>query len=150
MRRNTWNLASTARPIEHVYTSGLPTVGPSPTTTPHHTRSTASSAFYFTFTRMPRFSAFSALALALCGTAVVANPVAIAAPQVTAAPSVAEIEKRATACTFSGSAGAAAASKSKASCATIVLSSVAVPSGTTLDLTGLKQGTQVYVLAVSN
>ncbi|KAM0311711.1 hypothetical protein ACHAO8_006927 [Botrytis cinerea] len=69
------------------------------------------------------------------------------APAPTAAPNPAEalaaIEQRGTACTFSGSGGAAAASKSKASCATIVLSALSVPSGTTLDLTGLKSGTQV-------
>ncbi|KAH8697803.1 polygalacturonase [Talaromyces proteolyticus] len=46
-------------------------------------------------------------------------------------------------CTFSGSDGAASASASKKSCATIVLSDVAVPSGTTLDLTGLRDGTEV-------
>ncbi|TGO29652.1 hypothetical protein BPAE_0012g00060 [Botrytis paeoniae] len=69
------------------------------------------------------------------------------APAPTAAPNPADalaaIENRGTACTFSGAAGAAAASKSKASCATIVLSALSVPSGTTLDLTGLKSGTQV-------
>ena len=63
-----------------------------------------------------------------------------AAPMVTAAP---DLDKRATTCTFSGSAGAASASKSKTSCSTIVLSNVAVPSGTTLDLTGLNKGTHV-------
>ncbi|KAK5695281.1 Polygalacturonase 1 [Elasticomyces elasticus] len=84
-------------------------------------------------------SVILSVALALCSTGVVAVP----APQVTAAPLAADLAKRATSCTFSGSAGAAAASKSKASCATIVLSSVAVPSGTTLDLTGLKAGTHV-------
>lgn len=46
-------------------------------------------------------------------------------------------------CTFSGSSGAASASKSKKSCSTIVLSDVAVPSGTTLDLTDLEDGTSV-------
>ncbi|CRG92375.1 polygalacturonase [Talaromyces islandicus] len=46
-------------------------------------------------------------------------------------------------CTFSGSNGAASASKSKKSCSTIVLSDVAVPSGTTLDLTDLEDGTAV-------
>ncbi|CAG8014978.1 unnamed protein product [Penicillium olsonii] len=60
--------------------------------------------------------------------------------QVTAAP---KLEERATSCTFSGSAGASSASKSKTACATIVLSAVAVPSGTTLDLTGLNDGTTV-------
>ncbi|KAF7881315.1 hypothetical protein EAF00_011988 [Botryotinia globosa] len=69
------------------------------------------------------------------------------APAPTAAPSPADalaaIENRAAACTFSGANGAAAVSKSKTSCATIVLSALSVPSGTTLDLTGLKSGTQV-------
>ncbi|KAG4443250.1 hypothetical protein IFR05_001293 [Cadophora sp. M221] len=46
-------------------------------------------------------------------------------------------------CTFSGSNGAALASKSKTACATIVLSALAVPSGVTLDLTGLNTGTHV-------
>ncbi|KAA8576205.1 hypothetical protein EYC84_006358 [Monilinia fructicola] len=54
-----------------------------------------------------------------------------------------DIGKRATTCTFSGSGGAASASKSKTSCSTIVLSALAVPSGTTLDLTGLNKGTKV-------
>jgi hypothetical protein len=53
------------------------------------------------------------------------------------------LEERATTCTFSGSNGASSASKSKTACSTIVLSAVAVPSGTTLDLTGLKDGTTV-------
>ncbi|KAF1971282.1 putative extracellular polygalacturonase [Bimuria novae-zelandiae CBS 107.79] len=55
----------------------------------------------------------------------------------------ATLEDRAASCTFSGSTGAAAAAASKASCATIVLSNVAVPSGTTLDLTKLNDGTTV-------
>lgn len=63
-----------------------------------------------------------------------------AAPHVTAA---AKLEERATTCTFSGSNGASSASKSKTACSTIVLSAVAVPSGTTLDLTGLNDGTTV-------
>ncbi|QKX55521.1 uncharacterized protein TRUGW13939_02615 [Talaromyces rugulosus] len=46
-------------------------------------------------------------------------------------------------CTFSGPSGAASASESKKSCSTIVLSDVAVPSGTTLDLTDLEDGTAV-------
>lgn len=70
---------------------------------------------------------------------VAAAPAAVPAPAPTAAP---DLAKRAS-CTFSGSSGASAASKSKASCATIVLSSVAVPSGVTLDLTGLTSGTHV-------
>lgn len=83
---------------------------------------------------MPKFFT-SALALAL-----VACAYAAPAPQVTEAAS---LQKRATSCTFSGSAGAASASKSKASCSTITLSNVAVPSGTTLDLTKLNKGTHV-------
>ncbi|KAK9772170.1 putative Endopolygalacturonase [Seiridium cardinale] len=70
----------------------------------------------------------------------VASPVA--GPEITSAPEPGVV-KRATSCTFSGSAGAASASKSQASCATIVLSSVAVPSGTTLDLSDLNDGTTV-------
>ncbi|KAL1961730.1 hypothetical protein VTN77DRAFT_1130 [Rasamsonia byssochlamydoides] len=54
-----------------------------------------------------------------------------------------KLEERATTCTFSGSKGASSASVSKTSCSTIVLSDIAVPSGTTLDLTGLNDGTHV-------
>lgn len=43
-------------------------------------------------------------------------------------------------CTFTD---ASAVSKSKSSCATIVLDSIVVPSGTTLDLTGLNDNTEV-------
>ncbi|KAF3766714.1 family 28 glycoside hydrolase [Cryphonectria parasitica EP155] len=46
-------------------------------------------------------------------------------------------------CVFSGSDGAASASASKADCATITLSALTVPSGTTLDLTDLSDGTSV-------
>ena len=63
-----------------------------------------------------------------------------AAPAPTAASA---LERRSSTCTFSGSNGAASAIKSKTSCSTIVLSSVAVPAGTTLDLTGLNKGTTV-------
>lgn len=83
---------------------------------------------------MPSFFA-SAAALALAAIALAAP-----APQVTPAAS---LDKRAGSCSFSGSTGAAAVSKSKASCATITLSNVAVPSGTTLDLTKLNKGTKV-------
>ncbi|KAK3672414.1 Polygalacturonase 1 [Recurvomyces mirabilis] len=71
-----------------------------------------------------------ALALALFGGSALATPI--------------QVEERAsTSCTFSGSTGAAAVAKSKTSCSAIVLSSLVVPAGTTLDLTGLKQGTTV-------
>lgn len=53
------------------------------------------------------------------------------------------LNKQASGCTFSGSNGYASASKSQASCATIVLENVAVPSGTTLDLSELKENTHV-------
>ncbi|TVY81891.1 Polygalacturonase [Lachnellula suecica] len=62
-----------------------------------------------------------------------------AAPEPTATP---DLAKRAT-CTFSGSSGASAVSKSKAACATIVLNNVAVPADKTLDLTKLTTGTEV-------
>ncbi|PYH86118.1 polygalacturonase 1 [Aspergillus uvarum CBS 121591] len=80
--------------------------------------------------------------LALGAITVSANP-APEPPAITAAPKVGDLEKRATTCTFSGSNGASSASKSKTSCSTIILSSVAVPSGTTLDLTDLNDGTHV-------
>ncbi|KAF4975742.1 hypothetical protein FZEAL_7519 [Fusarium zealandicum] len=47
------------------------------------------------------------------------------------------------ACTFSGPNGASKASAAQASCATMVLSNVAVPAGETLDLGKLKDGTHV-------
>ncbi|KAF2635781.1 glycoside hydrolase [Massarina eburnea CBS 473.64] len=64
------------------------------------------------------------------------------APAPTAAP---KLEDRSTktssgSCTFTD---ASAASKSKTSCSTIVLSDIAVPSGTTLDMTKLNDGTTV-------
>ncbi|KAH7386549.1 glycoside hydrolase [Cadophora sp. MPI-SDFR-AT-0126] len=77
-------------------------------------------------------------------TGVLANPVALAGPQPTPPPSLKDaVAKRATSCTFSGSNGYSLASVSKASCATIVLSSLAVPSGITLKLEGLNDGTTV-------
>ncbi|KAF5003512.1 hypothetical protein FDECE_9935 [Fusarium decemcellulare] len=78
----------------------------------------------------------SALFLAALAGSAVAAP---SAPAVTQAPEV----KRDGSCTFSGSNGAAEASKSQQSCATIVLSDVAVPSGETLDLSKLNDGTHV-------
>lgn len=50
------------------------------------------------------------------------------------------METRADSCTFTD---AAAAMKSKTSCSTIVLDGISVPAGTTLDMTGLKDGTHV-------
>lgn len=71
----------------------------------------------------------------------VAQPVEDSAePAITAPPSLA---KRATSCTFSGSEGASSASVSQKSCSTIILSDVAVPSGTTLDLSDLEDDTAV-------
>ncbi|KAF2239725.1 glycoside hydrolase family 28 protein [Viridothelium virens] len=72
----------------------------------------------------------------------IASPV-VPAPEITAAPSPAEIQKRATSCTFSGSSGASLASVSQKSCSTIVLSNVAVPSGVTLNLSDLEDDTTV-------
>lgn len=83
---------------------------------------------------------FSAIALTA---SLAASAVAAPAPAITPAPQPNAIAKRATSCTFSGSAGAAAASKSQAACATIVLNNVAVPSGTTLDLSSLADDTTV-------
>jgi polygalacturonase len=80
------------------------------------------------------------LLVASLAASIAASPVA--APAVTPAPDAALV-KRATSCTFSGASGAASASKSQKSCSTIVLSSVAVPSGTTLDLSDLPDDTSV-------
>ncbi|KAM0426065.1 hypothetical protein ACHAPT_008696 [Fusarium lateritium] len=77
---------------------------------------------------------------ALAGSAIAAP----SAPLVTEAPQVDVANfKRASSCTFSGANGAAEASKSQQSCATIVLNNVAVPSGQALDLSKLKEGTHV-------
>lgn len=70
----------------------------------------------------------------------VAGPHAAA---ITPAPAAPQIAKRATSCTFSGSNGASLASVSQKSCSTIVLSAVAVPSGTTLNLSNLPDDTTV-------
>lgn len=84
----------------------------------------------------------SSLLLAALAASVVASPVAAPAPLITDAPDAALV-KRATSCTFSGSNGASLASVSQKSCSTIVLSAVAVPSGTTLDLSDLPDDTTV-------
>ena len=60
-----------------------------------------------------------------------------------AASAVAVPAQKRASCTFSGATGAAAAMKAQASCATLTLSSLAVPAGTTLDLSKLADGTTV-------
>jgi hypothetical protein len=90
-------------------------------------------------TKMSRI--LGSLALATWAVSAIASPVA--QPAITEAPSLA---KRASSCTFSGSSGAASASKSQKSCSTIVLSDVAVPSGTTLDLSDLEDDTTVRMI----
>lgn len=57
-----------------------------------------------------------------------------------AAPTATQNEKRASSCTFSS---AASASAGKKSCSSIVLDNIAVPAGTTLDLTDLADNTVV-------
>ncbi|KUI72794.1 hypothetical protein VM1G_08430 [Cytospora mali] len=79
----------------------------------------------------------------LIAAALVASAFATPAPMVTPAPRAEDVAKRASSCTFSGANGYASASKSQASCATIVLNNVAVPSGVTLDLSDLNDGTKV-------
>ncbi|KAF1354749.1 Endopolygalacturonase 1 [Delphinella strobiligena] len=80
------------------------------------------------------------LSLAILAGAGASLVAAAPAPAPTPAPVAGDIAKRASSCTFSD---AAAVSKSKTSCATIVLDNIAVPSGTTLDLTDLTDGTTV-------
>ncbi|KNG52032.1 endopolygalacturonase [Stemphylium lycopersici] len=83
-----------------------------------------------------------ALTLGIFLSSLAASAVAAPAPAITPAPKP-DTVKRADSCTFSGSNGAAEASKSQSSCATMVLSDVAVPSGETLDLSDLADGTTV-------
>ncbi|KUI56213.1 hypothetical protein VP1G_03614 [Cytospora mali] len=95
---------------------------------------------------MPTVSS-TALVLAALATSVLASPAPAAAPAPTPAPSPADvaraIEERAATCKFTGSLGYSSASKSKASCSTIILDSLTVPGGVTLDMTGLEDGTVV-------
>lgn len=88
--------------------------------------------------------------LALTARGALAIPAAAPAP--TAAPSPVEVERaieeraieaRAATCTFSGSLGYSSASVSKSACSTIILDSLAVPAGKTLDMTGLPDNTVV-------
>lgn len=94
----------------------------------------------------------AALALALSAKAVLAVPAAEAGPAPTPAPSPHEvaraiedraIEARAATCTFTGSLGYSSASKSKASCSTIILDALTVPAGKTLDMTDLPDDTTI-------
>jgi polygalacturonase len=82
------------------------------------------------------FGSVMLVALTACA---IAKPAA--EPAITPAPKL--LDKRATSCTFSGSSGASSASASQKSCSTIILSSVAVPSGKTLDLSDLPDDTTV-------
>jgi polygalacturonase len=82
------------------------------------------------------------LSAGLLAASLATTAVAAPAPAVTPAPEPALV-KRAASCTFSGSAGAASASASQTACATMVLSNIAVPSGTTLDLSKLADDTTV-------
>lgn len=76
-------------------------------------------------------------------TAVVASPGPVAAPAITPGPDIAKaLAKRAT-CTFSGSSGYSLASVSQKDCATIVLDSLTVPGGETLNLSELEDDTTV-------
>jgi polygalacturonase len=80
------------------------------------------------------------LPLLLGANGVVGTP----APMVTAAPRLEDaVAGAAGSCTFSGSLGYSSASVSKASCSTIVLSSLQVPGGKTLNLEKLNDGTTV-------
>lgn len=74
------------------------------------------------------------LVLSVASVFVSANPIPTPPPDLKNAVA---LQKRAS-CTFTA---ASAASKSKKDCGTIVLDNIAVPSGTTLDLTDLESGT---------
>lgn len=84
----------------------------------------------------------STFAVFLATSGVFASP----APRPTPAPSPGEVARslhKRESCTFSGDDGYSSASASKKDCATIVLSALTVPSGVTLDLTDLEDGTAV-------
>ncbi|KIV98930.1 uncharacterized protein PV09_09316 [Verruconis gallopava] len=83
---------------------------------------------------MVKSQTFSAFLTLLAGVA--AAPAAD--PAVTSAPDAGLIEKRATSCTFTAASQASASAKS---CATVVLSNIAVPAGETLDLSGAADNT---------
>lgn len=87
---------------------------------------------------MPSIFQYLGLSISTAAALVAASPMPQPTPAAQLKDAVA-LEKRAS-CTFTD---AAAVSKSKTSCATIVLNSIPVPSGTTLDLTKLTQGTHV-------
>lgn len=83
-----------------------------------------------------------ALTALLLASGVLASP----APKPTPAPSPVEVARslhKRESCTFSGDDGYSSASASKKDCATIVLSALTVPSGVTLDMTDLEEGTTV-------
>ncbi|KXT15999.1 hypothetical protein AC579_9518 [Pseudocercospora musae] len=102
-----------------------------------HMLSAVRSARLTSGATMP-FTLLQAALLAFGAASAFATPV-----PTTRVSQAAPLGNRAANCTFSGSNGASLASESKASCSTIVLSSVAVPPGTTLDLTKLNDGTHV-------
>ena len=76
---------------------------------------------------------------------VAAVPAPVPVPTTPATLADRTIDRRAGSCTFTA---ASAASASKKSCATIVLDNIAVPSGTTLDMTGLTSGTHVGTFSI--
>ncbi|CBX99926.1 hypothetical protein IAQ61_002852 [Plenodomus lingam] len=84
-----------------------------------------------------------ALTLGFVATALVASSVAAPAPEIDGAHNAPVTAKRADSCTFTGANGAAEASKASKSCTTMVLDNLAVPAGTTLDLSSLADGTTV-------
>ncbi|KAI0431144.1 endopolygalacturonase 4 [Xylaria sp. FL1042] len=87
----------------------------------------------------------AAILLSAAAAPVLAIPAPAPAP--TAAPSPEAVEraiaKRAETCKFTGTAGYSSASKSKASCSTIILDALTVPGGVTLDMTDLPDETVV-------
>lgn len=99
---------------------------------------------YYTHTSLIMHMQLSVAAALAGASAVLASP---AHPMTTPAPSPREVERaieeRAATCKFTGTAGYSSASKSKASCSTIILDGLTVPAGKTLDMTDLEDGTVV-------
>jgi hypothetical protein len=84
-----------------------------------------------------------ALSLLLGTNGVIGTPAPVVTPAPRLEDAVAPAVAAESACTFSGSLGYSSASVSKASCSTIVLSSLQVPGGKTLNLEKLSDGTTV-------
>ncbi|KAH9871903.1 hypothetical protein J1614_006161 [Plenodomus biglobosus] len=84
-----------------------------------------------------------ALTLGFLAAAMVTSAVAVPAPEINEAHDAPAAAKRQASCTFTGAGGAAQATQAVKRCPTMILNNLIVPAGTTLDLSGLADGTNV-------